>query len=130
MTWRQPHSILSCLQRSRVNPQLSRRSLGEVLQKNKRFSADGQNTAQNYTIMRVIVTVQFWTAIRHQNQIYSPILCEKVEIAVSALRKARVDNILAERVQAGGGTIIDVLTDRYHDYRNVVGKGLDHQRCS
>ena len=38
--------------------QLSRTGLGNVLLKNKRFSADVQNIAQNYTTMRVEVTMQ------------------------------------------------------------------------
>ena len=37
--------------------------LGNVLPKNKRFSADEQNVAQNYATMRVVVTMQFWTAV-------------------------------------------------------------------
>ena len=43
-----------------------------------------------------------------------PILREEVEIAVASLKKgkaARVDNIPAELVQAGGETMIDVLTE-------------------
>ena len=48
---------LTSVQRSRVDPQLSRTSLGNVLQKNKRFSADGQSIAQSYTTMRVMVTI-------------------------------------------------------------------------
>ena len=43
--------------------QLSRAGLGNVLLKNKRFSADGQNTAHDYTTMRVVVAMQFWTAV-------------------------------------------------------------------
>ena len=42
-----------------------------------------------------------------------PILREEVEIAVASLKKGKsagVDNILAELVQAGGETMIDVLT--------------------
>ena len=41
-------------QRNRVDPQLSRTNLGNVLEKNKRFSADGRNTTQNYTTMRLL----------------------------------------------------------------------------
>ena len=43
-----------------------------------------------------------------------PILREEVEIAVASLKKGksvRVDNIPVELVQAGGETMIDVLTD-------------------
>ena len=43
-----------------------------------------------------------------------PILREEVEIAVASLKKgqsARVDNIPAELVQAGGETMVDVLTE-------------------
>ena len=43
-----------------------------------------------------------------------PILREEVEIAVAALKKGKsagVDNIPTELVQAGGETMIDVLTD-------------------
>ena len=49
-------------QRNRIGPQLSRTSLGNVLLKKKRFSADGQNIAQNCTTMRVVETTQYWTA--------------------------------------------------------------------
>ena len=43
-----------------------------------------------------------------------PILREEVEIAVASLKKGKsagVDNIPAELVQAGGETMIDVLTE-------------------
>ena len=43
-----------------------------------------------------------------------PILQEEVEIAVASLKKGKsagVDNIPAELVQAGGETMIDVLTE-------------------
>ena len=43
-------------------PQLSRTSLGNALLKKKRFSADGQNIAQNCTTMRVVETMLYWTA--------------------------------------------------------------------
>ena len=36
--------------------------LGNVLLKNKRFSAEGQKIAQNYTTVIVVVIMQFWTA--------------------------------------------------------------------
>ena len=44
------------------SPQLSRTSLGNVLLKKKRFSADGQNIAQNCTAMRVVEITLYWTA--------------------------------------------------------------------
>ena len=50
---------------------------------------------------------------QHQEEEPQQILLENVEIAVAALRKrksAGVDNIPAELVQAGGETLIDVLT--------------------
>ena len=40
-------------------PQLSRTSLGNVLLKKKRFSADGQNIAQNCTTVRVVETTLY-----------------------------------------------------------------------
>ena len=43
-------------------PQLSMTSLGNVSLKKKRFSADGQNIAQNCTTMRVLETAQYWSA--------------------------------------------------------------------
>ena len=42
------------LQRKRLYSQLSRTSPGNVLQKNKRLSAGGQNIAHNYIIVRVL----------------------------------------------------------------------------
>ena len=49
-------------QRNRAGPQLSRTSLGNVLLKKKRFSADKQNITQNCTTMSVVETTQYWTA--------------------------------------------------------------------
>ena len=46
-----------------VDPQLSRTGLGNVLLKNKIFSADGQNIVQNCTTMRVVMTTQYQTAV-------------------------------------------------------------------
>ena len=49
---------------------------------------------------------------QHPEKSLHPILCGEVESAVAALKKgksARVDNIPAELVQAGGETMIDVL---------------------
>ena len=37
--------------------------------KKTRFSADGQNIAQNCTTMRVVETVQYWTAASHKKKI-------------------------------------------------------------
>ena len=90
------------------SPQLSRTSLGNVLLKKKRFSADGQNIAQNCTTMRVVDCSQL------PEEDLQPILREEVEIAVASLKKGKsagVDNIPAELVQAGGETMIDVLTE-------------------
>ena len=53
----------------RVGPQLSRISLGNVLLKKKRFSADGQNIAQNCTTMRVVETKLYWTAASPRKKI-------------------------------------------------------------
>ena len=50
---------------------LSKTKLGTVLQKNKRFSADGQIIAQSYTAMRVMVTIQVWMAVSIQTKICS-----------------------------------------------------------
>ena len=58
--------------------QLSWTSLGTVLQKDKRFSVDGQNTDQNDTTMRVKVTMQFWTAISPPEEEPQLIFSEKV----------------------------------------------------
>ena len=41
----------------RVDLQQYKTGLESVLPKKKRFSADGQNIAQNYTIMRGVVTI-------------------------------------------------------------------------
>ena len=73
------------------------------------------------------MTMQLWTAISPKKKIKKNIkkktktkkkkktaLCEEVKIAVVALKKAksvRVDSIPAELVQAGGVTIIAVLTE-------------------
>ena len=64
--------------------------------------------------MRVVETMLYWTAASPRKKICKPILREEVEIAVASLKKgksARVDNIPAELVQAGGETMIDVLTE-------------------
>ena len=51
--------------------------------------------------MRVMLTIQFWTAVSTQK----PIFHEEVEITVGALKKGKaagVDNIPAVPIQAGG----------------------------
>ena len=42
---------------------------GNVLLKKKRFSADGQNIAQNCTTMRVVETTLYWTAASPRKKI-------------------------------------------------------------
>ena len=57
-----------------------------------------------------------------------PILREEVEIAVASLKKGKsagVDNIPAELVQAGGETMIDILTE-IRDRICRTGKWLPH----
>ena len=85
--------------------------MGNVLLKKRDFfSADGQNIAQNCTTMRVVVTRQYWTA----EEDLQLILHEEAEIAVASLKKGKsagIDNVPAELVQAGGETMIDVLTE-------------------
>ena len=52
-----------------------------------------------------MMTMQFWPAISPPEEDPQPVLCEGVEVAGAALKKgksARVDNIPAELVQAGG----------------------------
>ena len=60
-------------------------SLVNVLQKNKRFSADGQNTAQNYIVTGVVLDCN-----QPKDDDLQPILREEVEIAVAALKKGGV----------------------------------------
>ena len=77
-----------------------------------RFSADGQNIAQNCTSMRVVETMLYCSQPPEED--LQPILREEVEIAVASLKKGKsvgVDNIPAELAQAGGETMIDVLTE-------------------
>ena len=70
-------------------------------------------------------TVQLWELWRQcstglqpdPEEDLQPILREEVEIAVASLKKGKsvgVDNIPAELVQAGGETMIDVLTEIYN----------------
>ena len=56
--------------------------MGNVLQKNKIFSVDGQDIAQNCTTMAV-VTMQFWAAISLQPFV------RKFETAIAALKKGK-----------------------------------------
>ena len=75
--------------------------MGNVLLKKKRFSADGQNIAQNCTTMRVVETTLYWTAASPAEEDLQPIFREEVEIAVASLKKGKsagVDNIPAELV--------------------------------
>ena len=93
-------------QRNRVGPRLSRTSLGNALLKKKRFSADGQNIAQNYVSCGDNAVLD---CSQPPEEDLQPILREEVEIAVASLEKrksAGVDNIPAELVQAGGETMI------------------------
>ena len=95
-----------------VGPQLSRTSLGNVLLKKQRISADGQNIAQNCTTMRVVETMLLDCSQPPED--LQPILREEAETAVASVKKGKsagVDNIPAELVQAGGETMIDVLTE-------------------
>ena len=60
--------------------------------------------------MRVVETTLYWTAASPRKKICN----QEVEIAVASLEKGKsagVDNIPAELVQAGGETMIDVLTE-------------------
>ena len=81
----------------------------------KRFSVDGHNIAQNTTTMRVVETMQYWTAASPRKKIcIQSSVSEEVEIAVASLKKGKsagVDNTPAELVQAGGEIMIDVLTE-------------------
>ena len=78
------------------------------------FSRDGQNIAQNFTTLSCGVKLELWCqrstglqlAIRRSS---ATILCKEAEIAVASLKKGKsagADKIPAERVQAGGETII------------------------
>ena len=67
----QCEEIETCLNKnnSKRAYQLYRTSLGNVLLKKKRFSADGQNIAQNCTTMRVVETTLYWTAASPRKKI-------------------------------------------------------------
>ena len=86
---------------ARVDPQLSRTNLEYVLQKNKRFSTDGQSTAQSYKPMRYGDNTVL-DCSQHPEEDLQPTLREEVETAVAALKKGKS----AEFVQAGGETMI------------------------
>ena len=77
----------------REGPQLSRTSLGNVLLKKKRFSADGQNIAQNCTIMRVVETSLYWCTQPPEVDL-QPILREEVDIAVASLTKGSLPELI------------------------------------
>ena len=87
------------------NPQLSKTSLGNVIQKNERLSADGPSSVQSYAAIRVMVTVHIWTEEDLQQ-----VLREEVEITVAALKRGSLQLIPAELVQAGVEFMTDVLT--------------------
>ena len=81
---------------------------GKCLTQDKRFSADGHNIALNYTTMRVVVTMQSWTAVSPQKKIYNQSFLRKLRLQGKSIG---VDYIPAEHVQAGGETMIDVSTE-------------------
>ena len=66
--------------RNRVGPELSRTSLGNVLLKKQRFSADGQNIAQNCTTMRVVETTRYWTAASPRKKICNQFPVRKLRL--------------------------------------------------
>ena len=71
-------------------------------------------TTQNYTTIKVVVTMKFLTAVSPQKKIYNQSFMRKLRLAVVSLTRGKsaiVDNIPAKLVQAGGETIIDVLTE-------------------
>ena len=88
---------------------LSKTSLGNVLKKYKRFSADGQSIAQSLTTICYGDNTVLDCSLQQEEEL-QPILCEEVEIAVAALKKkksAGVKNIPEELVQSGGEKMID-----------------------
>ena len=56
------------------------KSLGNVLLKKKRFSADGQNIAQKCTTMRVVETMLYWTAASPRKKICNPFSVRKLRL--------------------------------------------------
>ena len=59
---------------------LTSESLGNVLLKKKRFSADGQNIAQNCTTMRVVETMLYWTAASPRKKICNQSSARKLRL--------------------------------------------------
>ena len=57
-----------------------RTSLGNVLLKKKRFSADGQNIAQNCITMRVVETTLYWTAASSRMKICNQYSVRKLRL--------------------------------------------------
>ena len=53
---------------------------GKVLLKKNRFSADGQNIAQNCTSMRVVETTLYWTAASPRKKICNPSSVRKLRL--------------------------------------------------
>ena len=41
---------------------------GKCLTEEQEITEDGQNIAQSYTTMRVVVTMRFWTAVSHRRK--------------------------------------------------------------
>ena len=56
------YQLVKDLTSEKQGPQLSSTSLGNVSLKKKRFSADGQNIAQNCTTTRVVEIMLYWIA--------------------------------------------------------------------
>ena len=52
----------------------------DLIQKNTRFSAGGQNIAHNYTTTRAMVTMQFWIAVSPQKKICNRFLERKLRL--------------------------------------------------
>ena len=71
---------------------LSRTSLGNVLLKKRRFSADGQNVAQNCTTMRVVEAMQYWTAASPKKKICNRSSVRKLRLLKKG-KSSGVDNI-------------------------------------
>ena len=99
--------------RNSVGPHLSRANLGNVLLKKKILSRWTKYCSElyNYESCGDNAVLDCSQPLEEDLQ---PILREKVEIAVASLKKGKsagVDNIPAELVQAGGETMIDVLTE-------------------
>ena len=53
---------------------------GECFTEKKRFSADGQNIAQNCTTMRVVETTQYWTAASLRKKICNQSSMKKLRL--------------------------------------------------